>query len=107
MRVRNHILRLLAGILLATGLFALEGQHASADELATIKERGTLVVGVKADYPPFGFRAPSGEIVGIEPDAGRGGGQEPGRETGTRAGGSDEPNRTPGAGQDRPDHRHV
>ena len=68
MRVRNHILRLLAGILLATGLFALEGQHASADELATIKERGTLVVGVKADYPPFGFRAPSGEIVGIEPD---------------------------------------
>ena len=27
----------------------------------------TLIVGVKADYPPFGFRSPSGEIVGIEP----------------------------------------
>ena len=32
-----------------------------------IKQRGTLIVGVKADYPPFGFRSPSGEIEGIEP----------------------------------------
>ncbi|MGH7156399.1 MAG: transporter substrate-binding domain-containing protein [Acetobacteraceae bacterium] len=27
-----------------------------------------MIVGVKADYPPFGFRAPSGQIEGIEPD---------------------------------------
>ena len=67
MRVRNHFPRLLAGILFAAGLFALEGQQANADDLATIKQRGTLIVGVKADYPPFGFRSPSGEIEGIEP----------------------------------------
>jgi polar amino acid transport system substrate-binding protein len=33
-----------------------------------IKQRGTLVVGVKADYKPYGFRDPAGKIVGIEPD---------------------------------------
>ena len=41
---------------------------ASADVLEDIKARGTLVVGVKADYKPFGFRDPSGAIIGLEPD---------------------------------------
>jgi polar amino acid transport system substrate-binding protein len=41
---------------------------ASAQTLERIKERGKLVVGVKADYKPFGFRDPSGKIVGLEPD---------------------------------------
>jgi polar amino acid transport system substrate-binding protein len=41
---------------------------AAADVLDKIKERGTLVVGVKTDYRPFGFRDPSGAIIGIEPD---------------------------------------
>ena len=36
--------------------------------LDDIKKRGTLVVGVKADYKPYGFRDPSGAIIGIEPD---------------------------------------
>jgi polar amino acid transport system substrate-binding protein len=67
MRVRNPYLRLLAGIVFATGWFAVGGQRANADDLATIRQRGTLVVGVKVDYPPFGFRSPSGEIEGIEP----------------------------------------
>lgn len=67
MKVGNRFPRLLAGILLAASLFALEGQRANADDLAKIKQRGTLIVGVKADYPPFGFRSPSGEIEGIEP----------------------------------------
>jgi polar amino acid transport system substrate-binding protein len=67
MTLHDHFLRLLAGILAAAGLLALEGQRAAADDLAAIKQRGTLIVGVKADYPPFGFRSPSGEIVGIEP----------------------------------------
>jgi polar amino acid transport system substrate-binding protein len=68
MSVRHHFLRPLAGILLAAGLLCLVGQRANADDLATIKQRGTLIVGVKADYPPFGFRSPSGGIVGIEPE---------------------------------------
>jgi polar amino acid transport system substrate-binding protein len=41
---------------------------ARADTLEDIKKKGTLVVGVKADYPPYGFRDPSGEIVGMEID---------------------------------------
>lgn len=52
--------------LLATGAAA----HAQ-DELAAIKSKGVLTVGVKADYPPFGFRTPDGQITGIEPDLGR------------------------------------
>lgn len=44
---------------------------ARADALQNIKSKGVLVVGVKADYPPFGFRAPNGDIIGIEPDLAR------------------------------------
>lgn len=61
-------LRLLAVIYLATGSCVLGGRPASADELARIKQRATPVVGVKTDYPPFGFRTQSSQIVGIEPD---------------------------------------
>ena len=53
-----------AGLL---GLLAL-GTAASADVLEDIKKRGILIVGVKADYKPFGFRDPSGAIIGLEPD---------------------------------------
>jgi polar amino acid transport system substrate-binding protein len=41
---------------------------ANADVLDDIKKRGKLVVGVKADYKPFGFRDPSGAVIGLEPD---------------------------------------
>ena len=41
---------------------------ASADALQNIKQKGLLAVGVKADYRPFGFRNPAGEIVGFEAD---------------------------------------
>src|SRR5580692_2005492 len=40
----------------------------AADGVDAIKQRGTLIVGVKADYKPFGYRDPSGNVVGIEPD---------------------------------------
>ena len=36
--------------------------------LDDIKKKGTLIVGTKADYRPFGFLDPSGKIVGFEPD---------------------------------------
>jgi polar amino acid transport system substrate-binding protein len=41
---------------------------ASAGSLDDIRARGTLVVGTKADYQPFGFRNDAGAIVGFEPD---------------------------------------
>lgn len=54
--------------LLLAGALALGPISARADALDTIKARGTLVVGTKADYRPFGFRDASGAIVGFEPD---------------------------------------
>jgi hypothetical protein len=57
-------LGLLAGILVAAG-------PAAAQTLDKIKQRGVLVVGSKADYKPFGFRDPAGNIVGFEPDLAR------------------------------------
>ncbi|HEY1857729.1 transporter substrate-binding domain-containing protein [Acidocella sp.] len=44
---------------------------ARADELQDIKSSGVLVVGVKADYPPFGYLSPTGASIGIEPDLAR------------------------------------
>ena len=53
-----------------TGIAALLllGSAQAADGVDAIKQRGTLNVGVKADYKPFGFRDPTGNVVGIEPD---------------------------------------
>src|SRR5438445_11799069 len=48
--------------------FAIAAAPVGAQTLEKIKQRGTLIVGSKADYKPFGFRDPSGAIVGFEPD---------------------------------------
>ncbi len=57
---------LVAAISAVAGLAAASAVHAQT--LDKIKQRGVLVVGTKADYKPFGFRDPSGAIVGFEPD---------------------------------------
>lgn len=44
---------------------------AQAEILDEIKDRGTLRVGVKADYKPYGFINEAGELVGLEPDLAR------------------------------------
>jgi polar amino acid transport system substrate-binding protein len=41
---------------------------AHADTLLNITQRGVLFVGVKDDYPPFGYRDSQGHIIGLEPD---------------------------------------
>src|SRR3954451_16981615 len=53
---------------LALALVAVAVVPAAAQTLDKIKQRGVVVVGSKADYKPFGFRDPSGQIVGFEPD---------------------------------------
>lgn len=53
-------------LLVLVAIFGI-GTVAKADVLADIKKRGVLIVGTKADYRPYGFRDPSGKIVGIEP----------------------------------------
>lgn len=59
----NRLFVVVAGIALA-----MLTAQASAADLKEIQSRGTLIVGSKADYKPFGFRDPSGAVVGIEPD---------------------------------------
>jgi polar amino acid transport system substrate-binding protein len=54
--------------LLALCAITLAAGPAFAGDLKDVKSRGTLIVGSKADYKPFGFRDPSGAVVGIEPD---------------------------------------
>ena len=62
--MRNLVRSMMAG---AAALLML-GSAQAADGVDAIKQRGTLNVGVKADYKPFGYRDPTGTIVGIEPD---------------------------------------
>lgn len=55
--------------LLVAAAFALTAAPAvaqPADTIAAIKQRGSIVVGVKNDYKPWGFLDPSGKIVGME-----------------------------------------
>ena len=59
---------MLSKLLAAAAMLALAAGPLAAQTLAKIKQRGVLVVGSKADYKPFGFRDPSGQIVGFEPD---------------------------------------
>jgi len=52
----------------ALALVAAVPAWAQSDTLASVKQKGKLVVGVKADYKPFGYTDPSGKIVGLEID---------------------------------------
>lgn len=57
-------------IALSTAIVAL-GLAAPAmaqDTIAQIKQKGTIVVGVKNDYKPWGYLDPTGKIVGLEID---------------------------------------
>ena len=61
-------MRALMRLITAVGLCGFAWNAANADVLDDIKKRGTLIVGVKADYKPFGYREPSGAIIGLETD---------------------------------------
>jgi polar amino acid transport system substrate-binding protein len=56
----------IAGMIIAG--WAASAAPLAAQTLDKIRERGVLVVGTKADYKPFGFRDPTGAIIGFEPD---------------------------------------
>ena len=61
-------------IILATMAFAVGLAMTASDAMADnerfkrVLERGKVVVGVKADYKPWGFRDSSGKLIGMEID---------------------------------------
>jgi polar amino acid transport system substrate-binding protein len=65
---RHSLQRLVGRVALALGLVLAFAAPARAGSLDDIRARGTLIVGAKADYRPFGFRDAAGAIVGFEPD---------------------------------------
>lgn len=63
--VRRMPIRLIRIVALGVILLA---HTAAADTLAKVKQRGEIVIGVKADFRPFGFIDPAGKSVGFEID---------------------------------------
>ena len=58
----------LGAVILASFTLAATQANAANDRFKKVLDRGKLVVGVKADYKPWGFRDSSGKLVGMEID---------------------------------------
>jgi polar amino acid transport system substrate-binding protein len=52
-------------------LLVMAGANAYADALAEIRARGEIIIGVRDDDAPFGFRNDDGELQGLEIDLAR------------------------------------
>ncbi|MDH3694518.1 MAG: transporter substrate-binding domain-containing protein [Gammaproteobacteria bacterium] len=64
-------MKLISKLLVVSALiFGMVTQPANAanDRFMDVMQKGKIVIGVKADYKPWGFRNESGEIVGMEVD---------------------------------------
>ncbi len=57
-----------AALILTSSTSFAAGMTCSNDGWNKVMKRGKMVVGVKADYKPWGFRDTSGAIVGMEAD---------------------------------------
>ena len=58
----------LAASAISFGATAVNAAECTNDVWNKVMERGKLVVGVKADYKPWGYRDTNGDIVGMEVD---------------------------------------
>ena len=65
---RRTVLAALALTVAAGFAFATTQANAANDRFKKVLERGKVIVGVKADYKPWGFRDSNGNIVGMEAD---------------------------------------
>lgn len=63
--IRNILVAML-GVAVITAITTQA--NAANDRFMKVLERGTLIVGVKADYKPWGFRDSDGKLVGMEID---------------------------------------
>lgn len=59
--------RLIPTLVAFAGALTMSG-NALADQLSTVKTRGTLTCGVLAAFEPYGFSGPNREIVGFDVD---------------------------------------
>jgi len=66
--IKTSMHRLLCAIILTSFTLAATQVNAANDRFKRVLDRGKLVVGVKADYKPWGFRDSSGKLVGMEID---------------------------------------
>ena len=64
----GHAFALLSALGLAAGM---QPTAAAANVMDEVRERGTLVVGIRADYRPYGFLDSDGNNIGIEPELAR------------------------------------
>jgi polar amino acid transport system substrate-binding protein len=58
----------LASLISLACAFGVMATPAKADQLEKVKERGKLIVGIKTDYPPFGYLDANGQVKGFEID---------------------------------------
>ena len=65
MRVTRMLTAVLVAMLTVGGAGAGLAQTPEST-LEVVKKRGTLVAGVKADYPPFGYTDKDGQLVGFD-----------------------------------------
>src|SRR5882724_2913700 len=65
MRVTRMLTAVLVTVLTAGWIGAATAQTPEST-LEVVKKRGTLVAGVKADYPPFGYTDKDGQLVGFD-----------------------------------------
>ncbi len=78
MKMRTPINKLATGLATLAAVvagFASNPAHSEAcsnDTLKRIMDRGKVVIGVKADYKPWGYKNSDGEIVGMEIDMAQG-----------------------------------
>ncbi len=67
--LKNFTLRLAFNcLLLTTSLSTLTSPIATATPLETIQKRGTLIIGIKDNLRPLGYRDPNGNLIGFEID---------------------------------------
>jgi polar amino acid transport system substrate-binding protein len=57
---------LISAATVAMGIFAVERAVAQQSTLDVVKQRGTLIAGVKSDYPPFGYVDGNGNVAGFD-----------------------------------------
>ena len=61
------IWRLIVGTFLAL-ILLLPSSLVATDDLVEIKKRGSIIIGVKNDFNPFGFISRTGELIGFDID---------------------------------------